>query len=1102
MSLKLILGVNSSGKTRAVFNKINKDLEEGEGAILIVPSQMRLEIEKKYVIECSKPGILDLDITSFSRLAEKYMDTQNIDESKYISKLDKTIMLRKLIAQNKDVFKIYEKVKNKEGFWASVDILVDLFRKEGKSPEDIAAIELEDKFLEHKLKEMGAFYSIYTSTLKGVFLDSIDEMQMFAEAIKTIETFKTINVYIDGHNNFSNKEMNVLFNLASVCKNVYVTLTTDAKSLDEAIASSEYGIYSVSNQTLALIHEKAARVGIDISSKYLEKYTENKSAELAHLCSNLYKDGKQEKYTLDVKDISIEIMKNPYFEVTKIAQCISKYIRMGYRYNDFCIFTNEIEKYELPIKKILYDYDIPCYIDSKRKILTNSLIIYITAMLETVKKSYNTESIFKFLKTGLTDVAYADICYIENYTLQYNINYGKWLKEFDVYTTSEYETSSYDKVRLNSIRVKIVEQINSFKSAFSGRKVAEKVAEEIYNHITKSVVIEKYYEQIEELKNRKMHEQVSIYSQVINKVIDILDSIVKVYGGEYITFDEFSNIFEYCIKDMTVSSMPATLDEVMVANIGSTRVSSKKIIFVVGVNENKLPAPKKEDIIFSDRELEKLKEAGLDIRQTTLTKANMEEYNINLALETATEKIFFTLASSELTGEALIESSLINKIKKIFPDKIKVNGSVAAEEIIKIEESVYSRKVFTTSCIKAVYLLGKNGAIDSSLDKWASVYKEYKTDKLKDILKYYRKVNNLNEESLASIYKDTMYSTVSRLENYKACSFSYFMNYIIKAKERKIFEITSKDTGTFMHGVIEKFSEYLVETDRKWHELLINKEYEERVDKIVEEMVATNSRMFGESKKYLALKNLLTNRTKNVIKMIAESFNQSQFEQLGYEVEFKDGAIFAPIKINLNNGRTMLITGKIDRVDICKVEDKIYTRVIDYKSSHRDLTLEDVRNGMSLQLITYMNALMHSEDKIEKGAEIIPAGALYFTLASPKLKNADYQNDEEKIKSEIRKMFKLDGIFIEDIKILQLMDKEVTTDRSRINVTSKRLKDKKNILNQDEFVRECNNIENILAGIGNEIQKGTVKIGPNKNCKYSPCNFCAYGSICRKGGVC
>ncbi|MEG2484944.1 MAG: hypothetical protein RSB51_05685, partial [Clostridia bacterium] len=203
MSLKLILGVNSSGKTRAVFNKINKDLEEGEGAILIVPSQMRLEIEKKYVIECNKPGILDLDITSFSRLAEKYMDTQNIDESKYISKLDKTIMLRKLIAQNKDVFKIYEKVKNKEGFWASVDILVDLFRKEGKSPEDIAAIELEDKFLEHKLKEMGAFYSIYTRTLKGVFLDSIDEMQMFAEAIKTIETFKTINVYIDGHNNFS-----------------------------------------------------------------------------------------------------------------------------------------------------------------------------------------------------------------------------------------------------------------------------------------------------------------------------------------------------------------------------------------------------------------------------------------------------------------------------------------------------------------------------------------------------------------------------------------------------------------------------------------------------------------------------------------------------------------------------------------------------------------------------------------------------------------------------------------------------------------------------------------------------------------------------------
>ena len=73
------------------------------------------------------------------------------------------------------------------------------------------------------------------------------------------------------------------------------------------------------------------------------------------------------------------------------------------------------------------------------------------------------------------------------------------------------------------------------------------------------------------------------------------------------------------------------------------------------------------------------------------------------------------------------------------------------------------------------------------------------------------------------------------------------------------------------------------------------------------------------------------------MKYIVDSLKYSKFEVLGHELEFKSGKEYAPIQITLDSGKKVEITGKIDRIDIAKTNEGNYIRIVDYKSSVKDI---------------------------------------------------------------------------------------------------------------------------------------------------------------------
>ena len=95
--LTLLIGKSKTGKSKYLMDSIEKCSNEGFDTILLVPSQMRMITEEKYLDYEDKDGIINVDITTISEFVSEYLEKNKIVSPKVISNIDKKIIMNKRI---------------------------------------------------------------------------------------------------------------------------------------------------------------------------------------------------------------------------------------------------------------------------------------------------------------------------------------------------------------------------------------------------------------------------------------------------------------------------------------------------------------------------------------------------------------------------------------------------------------------------------------------------------------------------------------------------------------------------------------------------------------------------------------------------------------------------------------------------------------------------------------------------------------------------------------------------------------------------------------------------------------------------------------------
>lgn len=1061
MGLRFIYGRAGTGKTTYCFNEIKKGINKNKKIYIITPEQFSYSAEKKLLEILETDASINAEVVSFSRLANRIFTEVGGANDILISKSAKAMLIHSILEKEKKNLKFLGNSKD------NIDLVlkeITELKKHNISTEilDNEINNIENIELKEKIKEINNIYKKYENYIKNRFIDEEDILTKLYSKIPQSKVFENSVVYIDEFAGFTKQEYNIVTEIVKKADEVNITVCTDNL---EKNTDKENDIFYFNKQFIKLLTECGQNVDEKIEKPiFLKNKFRFKNSELNHLEENIYNIN-YNIFEGENKNIKLFIAKTPYTEIEYVAENITKLIReQGLQYNEIAIITKNIENINNIAKAIFSKYNIPIFIDEKTEITENIIIKYVLSILEIYSSNWSTESVFNYIKSGFVDIDKNDIYKLEKYTKKFGINRNKWYKK-------EWQENE-------ELRKKIVNPLLNLKKELEKEKTAKKISENIYKYLIENNIQEKINKKIDKLIKINENKIAEEYASSLNILIDVLDEIVAFFQDEKMSYDEYKEILKIGLKNKELGKIPQFIDQVILGDVNRSRSHKVKAVFIIGINDGVFPSINKNEGFLNDNDRELLKNNNLEIAKGTLDNLYEDQFNIYKALTTAEEKLYLSYTSSNKEGAALRPSVIISKIKKIFP------GIKEESDIINKKSVITNKRATYEELLKNIRKLKNGEKID---DIWIDVYNwynqnEYWKDKLNNNLKgleYTNKAEKIKKENIKKLYGETLKTSISRLEQYRRCPFSFHLTYGLKLKEQEEYKLNPIDTGSFMHDVVDSFFERVEDI-----KVLENEEIEKIIEEIINEKLKLEKNyIFTSSPKFIVLTNRLKKTIKESIKYIVYQMKLSDFQVSGHEVEFTK-------KID-----NIEIIGKIDRMDIGENEDGEFIRIIDYKSSEKNIDLNQMMAGTQIQLLTYIDAISEQEHKE-------PAGVLYFNLIEPIISSSKNLTDEE-IEEKIRKSFRMKGLILADIKIIKMMDK--TLDKGASNIIPAYIdkegnisKNRSSTVTKEQFSNLQKTIKKIIKQISEEILSGKIDIKPlyNKASKSASCKYCEYKTVC------
>jgi ATP-dependent helicase/nuclease subunit B len=1137
MGLRIVYGRAGSGKTSFCLKEIGNALNTGEPhpLVLIIPEQFSLQAEKNLARATGSAGIFRAEVLSFRRLAFRVFSEVGGISKHHLNAAGKSMLLFKIMNGLGTELRMLSRAALRRGFMDTLSDTITELKRYDIVPEELekAAARLEDGVpLKDKLGDLARVYWEFEYLLHQNYMDADDDLAELFRKLDQSAQFNGAEIWIDEFSGFTPQEYKVIGKLLTKAKRVTVSLCTDCLSNEPGDGAPL--VFTPVRNTAVKLAGLAAKEGIEVENPvaldgwpgseagfaavpgnapqraaktgYAARFAA--SEELGHLERNFYKYPCS-KYARASGDVTIASAANPYSEVEEAARDIIRLCRdQGYRYRDIAVTMRNPESYGSSIKSIFSRFGIPFFFDGKRNIDSHPLVVFILSALEIFSDSWSYEAVFRYARTGLAGVAREELDLLENYVLANGIRGNVWLRQEDWDYPVE-QSNRQDKpdpreqeclARINRARRQLVGPLEAFRRKTKGGAGAVEFCTALFELLCATGA----NQAMEDLSARFVSEgrldKADEYRQVWNAAMEVFSQIVEVLGQEEMGTERFSEILAAGFAGHKIGLIPPAMDQVLVGSMERARSHDIKALYILGANEGVLPGTKSDDGLISDTDRDNLGKLGLELAGNTAGRSMEERFMVYRTLATPSKYLRLSYPAADRDGKALRPSRILPEIRRILP-QVRELGSITGSAAAPIPEPAAPEPAFDE--LVASLRMHYDGV--PIHDGWKAVYKWFSTnsdwsEKCSNIvngLDYTNQTRPISRGRAVKLYGKPVFTSVSRMEAYSSCPFSYFVKYGLKAKERRLFSFNPVDAGTFMHNSIDEFSRMLVRDGISWRGL--DREWcAEQISQLVDGQLSKGS-VLGSSRRYAYLSGRLKRTLTKAILLIGSHIERSSFEPSGYEVEFGDDGRYPPIAIELPSGETVRMTGRIDRIDSMTNEDGTWLRIIDYKSGDRALKLADVYYGLQLQLVTYMDAVLGMENAAEDGTETrLPAGILYFRLDDPLIR-CDRESTGEEIEKAIMKELRMKGLILADVKLVREMDRQIDGDSlivpARINKDGSLGRSSAATMEQFGVLREY--VRQTLATIGSGILEGNIAINPYKKRTLTACTYCSFSSVCQ-----
>jgi ATP-dependent helicase/nuclease subunit B len=783
-------------------------------------------------------------------------------------------------------------------------------------------------------------------------------------------------------------------------------------------------------------------------------------------------------------------------EAVLAARTILQFVRAGRRFRDCAVLVRNLEGCHKAVARSFRRCDIPFFLDRRESIAHHPLAELTRSALRTVALDWRHEDWFSALKAGFSRVPETEIDRLENEALARGWRGNKWRDPIQI-TDHPALAEWAEALRREVVPpfLHLARQLTAHQSRPTGGRLAAALRQ-----FWQSLRVDDTLE----LWSAAAVSEAAIHSTVRDQMNGWLNNVELAFAGEALPLSDWLPILEAGLAGLTVGVIPPALDQVLVGAIDRARNPELKLTIVMGLNEGVFPATPAPPAILTEDDRAELSQRSMLLGPDLRERLARERFYGYIACTRASEQLLLTHARHDATGRALNPSPFIGQVQRLFPGLA-----------IEVFDADIPWQHAETAGELAPALMGwslpERGVYAASTDDgWGSLLAlPVLTDWVRRLaaLREPDPAEALSPDLAQKLYGPTLRSSVSRLEEFAACPFRFFVRSGLQAGERKIFELDARERGNFQHDVLKVFHERSEAEHCRWRDIT-PVEAREKIAGIARELMpGYRDGLFRESAQTLFAARAMTEVLQNFVEVIVTWLRgQYEFDPALAEVAFDDkpGAPIPAWNLPLGPdlpGCQLSLHGRIDRVDLWRdpAGETALAVVIDYKSAGKKLDPILIENGVQLQLLAYLNVLRHWKNPtLWPGLRRLePAGVFYVNLRGSFENGGTRDEVLSETGQDRQRAYRHTGRF--DASRLPLLDRIRAMDqfKYRLKQDGGLYQGSTEALPAEPFLALLDGVETRLIAMGRRIFAGDTAVAPYRKGAATPCDYCDYASICR-----
>lgn len=1092
MGLHFILGRAGSGKTTRCCRDIVQFRQNHPDQTLffIVPDQSTYTAERTLAETFPGRGFADIFVVGFSRLAYRIFRELHTDLGDALSPLGQQLILRRLLSSGADSFQVLATAARQTHFSASAAAFFHEMESYDISEKKLseAALSENDTALGAKLHDLSLLYSAYRNYLKAHFAYQGSLYEVLTREIPHSQKIRQSCIWVDGFNGMTPQELTLLSALIQTARDVTVTLPM-GRPEEAALSGSLFERpYHMWEELTHRFGSSSAEI-LDHSYRFLQPVLKSLEKDYFALPAR--------PCTVPPDGLTLQPASDRTAEADAAARQILAFVRdNGFRWRDILVLLRKPDNYADLLERTFKRYEIPCFIDSRRSMWNHPLVVLLDSLIRFLAagpRGWSRHTLFRLLKTGLLpEFTDDEIDRLENYVLRFHIRHYQWNipwhfhipSDLDADTNEPTPEETRENQFMEELRLRLTNLLDPLMKSWEAARTGREKCTVLYEWMTERKIPDRLAEwEKEESRPADRGTQ----SQVWKKVLALLDELVHVSGDDTLSPEDFLSMAEDGLSSLTFSLIPPTLDHVTVTSIDRGYALEGRAVFILGANEGEFPFRIEEQGLLTDQEREHLNRKNFLLGPDLLFRTYQEQFYIYLALTRAREYLTVSYAETDTDGSDLEPSFILARLQSLHYGYTAVRASAPGPDTE--DPSFIARPSQALALLPAMLRRPPVSSLWQSLFLWAENQPEWK-EKIRRILgslTWENRADRLPPDIARALFMPSgkFRGSVTQLEQYRSCPYSYFLKYGMHLQERNDGRMNSADYGSYLHAGLHLFGELFQKQKKQWRDA--SEEDISRLSGSISETLAPkvkNGALLSDAAgRYI--RHSLDRTFRSALERICTWSRQSGFQTEALEKSFA-------VDLPGGDGNCFTLVGKIDRIDRQGNALAIY----DYKTGRPTLSLNEICSGQRLQLVTYLIALLAMEEKREGRSVSIPAALLYLYISDEAHRlPAPLAPGEIPPKDQPSS-----GYFLRDTALLNKLDSEAGTENSFIHIRFGKDGAPMNsspVLSPEEMKALLCAVSDLLRRLYRSAASGRIPITPILYKKAAPCRYCPYRSICR-----